>query len=188
MSGDSVYKVGPGVRISGDDAILDARNIQSVWLWDIGPEQPTPPEQPRPPARKDTAEDVNYKLAAEAYETARRQYDVDLTSFHQWNRHYGGPYMERMWSHNADTALKADLAHVEGKWPNGELCEITQTRRRWYIASRTRGYRNLPNQGLPEGFSPGRWHQQMLVREAAGEADYAAARRADPVFGMEMGQ
>jgi hypothetical protein len=176
MSGDGVYKVGPGVRISGDDAILD-RNIGSVWLWDIGPELPKPPVTPERPARGDPVKEVDYKLAAEAYEAARRQYEAELLAYHQWNRERGGPYMEQMWSHNADTALKNDERAVK---------EGAQPRRRWYIASRTRGYRNLPNQGLPEGLSPGRFHQQMLVREAAGEADYAAARRADPVFGMEM--
>lgn len=174
---DSEFKVAPGIRIGGDGGILDAREIQKVWLWDIGPEEPRPPVKPDAPKSKDPIALKEAEFEAETWAAQKRQYDADLAAFVEWNRSRGGPYMEPMWSRNAQDALANDARAVDEK---------RQTRRRWYLSSRTRGYRHLPNEGLPEGMRPGRWHHEMIKRELAGEAEYIAARKADPVFGMEM--
>jgi len=63
--------------------------------------------------------------------------------------------------------------------------EKRQTRRRYYLASRTRGYGELPNGGLPPGLTPGHKHAENIRREQDGDADMLYARRKDPVFGEQ---
>lgn len=181
---DNILQIGPNVRATwaGDtafDAFAGAEAMQRVWLWDIGPFKPVPPAKPELPAAKPgTAE---YDLQAMKHRIELADYERDLAEYRRlraeyedWQIRYGGPFEVPMWSCNAQDALTWDkLAIKEGRQPD----------RRWYISSRTRGYKDLPNSGLPAGMKPGHGQAENLRREAESRADLERVMREDPVFG-----
>lgn len=155
-----------------------------VWLWDCGPEKPKYPTRPAAPEGKegDPAYDlakIEFKEFLDNYENALRRYRDDKVEWENWQKNQGGPIERLQWSIDAKDTLRYDAEAVQEK---------RQTKRRWHISSRTKGYASLPNGGLPEGMKPGHGHAANLEREAAGMAEFEAARRADPVFGQEIRQ
>ena len=184
---DGSLQIGPNTRAtwSGDtafDAFAGAEATQRVWLWDIGPFKPVPPEKPElPKAKAGTPEydwqAMEYRAAIADYEQAMVVYRAARLDYETWHTRYGGPIEHPMWSCNAQDALKWDALAVEEKRQPG---------RRWFISSRTRGYKNLPNHGLPEGMKPGRGQAENLRREAESRSDLQRVLREDPVFGAEQ--
>jgi len=152
-----------------DFAALADQAASRVWLWDLGPKKPEMPKRPQMPAGKEgePAFDlamVDFREQILDYETAVKAYRADKTAFDAFAVRYGGPYEISMWSADASDALKND-AH------------------RYCISARTRGYTSLKNGGLPVGMKPGKGHAENMRRMAEGDADLAAIKRRDPVFG-----
>lgn len=124
--------------------LIDEHRASMVVLWDCGPEKPKPPV--RPIAPKGSAGDPEYDLAVIELHDAREQYEIDLKAYgaakreHEiWWRKNGGAVECQMWSCDARDAIQHDTrAAVEGR----------QSRRRYYISSKTRGYAHLANNGL----------------------------------------
>ena len=162
-------------------ALFNAEATSKVWLWDTGPTKPKFPTRPEAPQGKegtpayDLAK-IEFAEVLEKYQADLKKYSVDLIDYQKWERDNGGPVLVPFWSSNARDALSNDLRAVEEK---------RQPKRRWYQSSRTRGYEKLPNQGLPEGMTPGRKHAENVQREQAGDADMLYAQRRDPVFGEQ---
>lgn len=185
---DTRYEVMPGVKLTSSDvafaAMANAQEISRVWMWDIGPEKPVQPK--RPPVPKGREGDPEFDLALIEFKEALADYEAALMNhkrlkaeYADFERQMGGAVMVPMWSVHAQDALERDgRAVAEGR----------QTRRRWFIASRTRGYGALPNEGLPEGVKPGHGHKENMRREREGQDGLMAARAADPVFGSEVVQ
>jgi hypothetical protein len=163
----------------GAAGMLHNEAASRVWIWDCGPPKPLPPKRPEVPKGKEG--DPEYDLALiefaelkDAYAAALKAYARDKDEFAKWQKDNGGPYLIAQWSCDAqDTFANDARAVTEGR----------QAKRRYYMSSRTRGYSNLPNGGLPEGVKPGHKHAENMRREEAGDADMEYARRKDPVFG-----
>jgi hypothetical protein len=160
--------------------LIDAHADMKVWLWDCGPEEPDMPDTPEMPSGKDgPALDLarlQYKRKLAAYEQALLKFERDSAEYADWTKRYGGPIEVIQWSCDARDTLKYDaLAVTEGR----------QTKPRWHLSSRTRGYDKLKNLGLPLGQKPGHGHQAAIERQLAGEKEFVAALKADPVFGQE---
>jgi hypothetical protein len=158
--------------------MIDYHRSMQVWLWDAGPTEPDLPLPPEPPDGK--AGEPRYDLAViqfgrklAAYKESLIRYERDLDEFNEWTRQNGGPIEQKFWSTDARDALINDRRAVE---------QGRQRRRRWYLSSRTRGHSDLPNGGLPAGATPGHGHQANLERQIAGEKEFLAARKSDPVF------
>jgi len=159
--------------------MLDEHALLKVWLWDIGPEKPVAPE--RPIAPRGQAGDPEYDLAVielrdklAGYEARLKEYGRRKDEFADWEIRVGGAIEVLFWSTDARDALANDQRVV---------AENRQSRRRYYVSSRTRGHSGLANQGLPPDVKPGRAHAENLERQAAGDAALQQARRDDPVFG-----
>ena len=157
------------------------RERSMVYLWDCGPANPKAPVRPSAPKGKEGDPDfdlamVDFRKAILDYEDALKAYGVNKAEFAQFDRQWGGPYEIRMWSADAKDAFANDQRAVD---------EGRQPQKRFFISARTRGYEKLPNGGLPGNLKPGRGHFDNLEREAAGEAEGEAMRRADPVFGNQ---
>jgi hypothetical protein len=173
-------KLSAHTKLSNLDAgWANAAELQRVWLWDIGPEKPRPPQRPPLPKGKEgdpafDLEKIEFKDALEVYEASLKHHAVLKAQYSDWERKCGGPIEIPFWSVDAEHALAADERAVR---------EGRQSRRRWYISSRTRGKSKLPNRGLPEGMKPG--HGQAAIERQIREdgIDMAAARRSDPIFG-----
>lgn len=162
--------------------LIDAHAAMKVWLWDMGPEKPVAPKRPAVPKGREG--DPEYDLALlefkeqlEQYEDGLRRYRAAKVEYAEFERNMGGPVEMLMWSTDAGDALRADHRAVEQR---------RQTKPRWCISARTRGYEKLPNGGLPEGLKPGHGQQANIERQIAGDKEFLAAMKADPVFGQEM--
>lgn len=161
--------------------LIDMHSDMKVWLWDCGPHDPHLPVPPDPPTGKEG--DPKYDLAKlqfkrklRDYEEALLRFERDLAEYNDFQKRYGGPIEVLQWSCDARDTLKWDaLAVKEGRQPAT----------RWHLSSRTRGHDKLPNRGLPKGMVPGHGHQAAIERQIAGEKEFVAAMKADPVFGQE---
>jgi len=140
-----------------------------VILWDIGPTKPVPPKRPDTPKGKegDPEHDlavIEFKESLEDYGEALKAYKQAKIEYAKWQKDQGGAIELRMFSCDAADALQRDPA-------------------RYHISSSTRGYERLKNHGLPAGHKPGRGQEENIRRAQEGEAEFAAARARDPVFG-----
>jgi len=177
------HQIGEFVKYRSD--LIDDHAKMKVWLWDCGPEKPVAPRRPERPHGKPG--DPEYDLAVielreklEEYDQALRAYSQAKKDFAEWEKKNGGPIETVFWSVDARDALANDKRAVDEK---------RQTRPRYCISSRTRGYEKLPNAGLPEGMRPGHGQAENLRRQMEGDAEFANALRRDPVFGeQEMRQ
>lgn len=175
-----VLQLYPGVKLSGD--LVGFAAPMQVWLWDCGPEEPTLPEPPDPPSGKegdpkfDLAK-LQFKRSLRAYEEALLDYERKQREFKEWITRNGGPIEQQFWSCDARDALANDARAVR---------EERQERPRYFISARTRGHEKAKNGGLPQGMKPGHGHQANMERQIAGEKEFLAAMKADPVFGQEM--
>lgn len=170
------------VAVRNTGPLADARKAQEVWLWDCGPEKPKPPTRPETPSGKqgDPEYDlavIEFKESLENYEEALKEYAAKKKEHAHWHKVIQGPVELVMWSVNARDALANDDRAVK---------EGRQEKLRYYISSRTRGWSQAKNHGLPIGVKPGKGHQAALEREIAGEKEFVQALRNDPQFGMEM--
>lgn len=161
--------------------LIDAHADMKVWLWDCGPEQPDMPDPPKAPEGKEG--DPKYDLAKIQFKRSLRAYEDSLLAFEKaeidfkaWHRQNGGPIEVMLWSCDAQDALRHDAEAV---------AEGRQSKQRWLLSSRTRGYDKLKNYGLPPGVKPGHGHQAAMERQLAGEKEFVKALQADPVFGEE---
>lgn len=162
--------ISEGVRITSD--LVGARDLQQVVLWDLGPKKPAAPQRPKPPSGKEGDPEFDLAVlefrteALPAYESALLAYKRDKADYEKFERDWGGPHEVQFWSVDAADALQRDP-------------------KRYCISSRTRGYGNLKNHGLPVGAKPGHGHDVQRAREKQAEADLVAAGRRDPVFGEQ---
>lgn len=175
-------QVNEGVKLTGlPEGWANAQALQQVILWDIGPEEPIEPKVMAVPKGNDgepayELAKVRFGVAMKKYKAALEAYDRAVTEFEDWHRRNGGPIEITFWSCDANDALERDAKAVADK-------NSLQVKRRYYISARTRGYGKLPNRGLPEGMHPGHGQAELERRQREGDADMAAALRADPVFG-----
>lgn len=175
----------PAIRHTG--TLVGVREQMQVWLWDCGPEEPVLPTAPEPPSGKDgdpkyDLAKIGYKRQLRTYEAALEQYERDEAEYKRWQRDKGGPVEIIMWSVDARDALSNDARQVKSeKNPDGR-----QTRARYCLSSRTKGYGHLKNGGLPKGMKPGHGQEANVERQIAGEKEFLAALKADPVFGQEI--
>jgi len=181
------FQVSPGVKfrnVEPDSLAAGMLNREGsmVYLWDIGPPKPEPPRRPAVPKGGKEGE-PEFDLAKLEFDIAMENYKTDLLShaarkaeYATFERQWGGPHEEKMWSVDARDALERDARAVE---------EGRQAVKRWFMSARTRGYEKLPNGGLPSNMKPGPGHFDNLRREQEGDADMAAAKRSDPVFGNQ---
>lgn len=140
-----------------------------VILWDIGPSKPVAPERPVAPKGKEG--DPEFDLATMEFKEQIEEYGEALKAFKQakveyakWQKDQGGALELRMFSCDAQDALTRDPA-------------------RYHISASTRGYEKLKNHGLPKDHKPGKGQEENLRRAQEGQAEFAAARAKDPVFG-----
>jgi hypothetical protein len=158
--------------------MIDDQRLQTVVLWDMGPPKPEPPKKPRWVAPNGTKEgDPDYDLAKLEFKGVLEQYEDDLRTYGrakqeyaEFQKQWGGPY----------ECLGVGPYFSVDAWD-----AIQRDPKRYCVSSRTRGYGNRPNQGLPDGVKPGRGHFENLKRIEAGESDLALARARDPVFGQQ---
>lgn len=188
------------------DGWANAPELQRVVLWDIGPERPAPPVKPKPPNRgPDEAEYdlamIDFRLAIADYEAALGRFRQAKIEYDDFQTRYGGPYEIPFWSCDAQDALRYDREAAETAAEAGYRAEIAKApdpkaakavvkqepRLRYHISSKTRGYGHLNNLGLPRGLRPGPGHAAQEERARQGAVDLEAAKRADPVFGKEVG-
>lgn len=182
MSGGSIH-LSEYVKLSnvGDGlAGMANREVSMVYMWDTGPTEPKAPLRPKAP--KGEEGNPEYDLAVVEFRKALSDYDADLRSYGDRKREYalflrdaGGPFEVKMWSVDANDALIRD---------GNAVADGRQEKRRWFISARTRGYETLPNGGLPGSMKPGKGHEENLRREREGDADMAAVRKQDPIFGQ----
>jgi len=171
-----------GDAITTDNRELEAESeAQQVYLWDIGPEKPIQPRRPETPKGKEGEPAfelamIDFRDELEAYTTALKDHAQRAREYERFQRDHGGPIELQRWSVDAQDALMNDGAAVTDK---------RQTRLRYYISSRTRGYAKLLNFGLPEGMKPGRGHAENLRREKEAQQEFQKVRKSDPVFGIE---
>jgi hypothetical protein len=169
----------PAVKNTG--ILTETRDLQAVWLWDCGPEEPILPDEPIPPALPITdpkyhLENLRHKRAVKRYEDELLIFERNEKEFQNWHKNIRGPVELRMWSTEARDALKYDAKAVE---------EGRQKKRRYFLSSRTRGSERIPNLGLPPGVMPGAGHIENLERQLAGEKEFVEILKADPQFGQE---
>lgn len=150
-----------------------------VCLWDCGPPKPQAPMRPKPPKGEEGQPEydlamIEFREQMVDYEAALKRYRAAKDEFADFEKRYGGPFEIWMWSIDATDALTNDKAAVDGG---------RQASRRWYISSRTPGWGHQKNGGLPNGMKPGHGQAENLRREQEGNAELAALKRADPVFG-----
>lgn len=162
--------------------LIDSHAAMKVWLWDCGPEEPELPEPPDAPTGKDgdpkyDLAKIQFKRKLKAYEDALLRFEQQTIEFTRWERQNGGPVETLHWSVDAKDAMKNDARAVS---------EGRQGKLRYHISARTRGYDKLKNGGLPHGVTPGHGQQAAVERAIAGEKEFLAAMKADPVFGQEM--
>lgn len=173
------------VKISGLGsealAIANARAISKVVLWDLGPSKPVMPK--RPDAPEGAPGTPKYDLAQIEFKEVLEGYDAALKAFRQakidhadFLKRYGGPYELEMWSCDAHDAIARGVERDA----DGEI-----VRHRYVISSKTRGHERLKNGGLPTGMKPGHGQSEIERRVAEGDAEFEAARRADPIFGTQ---
>lgn len=169
-----------GIKFSGD--WVDNTELQRVWLWDLGPETPVDPKKPIAPKGRDgepqyELDKAEFQVALEEYKEALGAFKAAKTEYAIWKKRIGGPIEVLFDSISAKEAQERDQRAVD---------EGRQTRLRWqYVSSRTRGYSNLANRGLPPEFKPGHGQADQERRIAEGESDLVAARKSDPVFGKQ---
>lgn len=168
-----------GIKFSGDWA--DAKEISTVVLWDIGPEQPIEPKKPLAPKPRDgdpqyEADKVQFGRELKKYKKAMDDFEKAEVEYEDWAVRFGGAIEWIGDSITAKENMERDLRAVR---------ERRQTRPRWYVSSRTRGHSHLKNRGLPEGVKPGHGQAEQERRAAEGESDLIAARKSDPVFGQQ---
>jgi hypothetical protein len=174
-------RVSAATRLTGlDVGFANLHDLQRVILWDIGPEEPKPPQRPLLPKGQGEG-DPAYDLAKVEFARELQKYEGDLVMFArrrdeyaEWQRTLNGPVEREFWSVDAADALNRDLVAVR---------EGRQSRRRWYLSSRTRGSEKLSNRGLPEGMAPGRGQSEIERRRIEENAELEVAMRSDPVFG-----
>jgi len=169
----------PAIRNTG--ILTEQRDIQAVWLWDLGPEEPEPPDEPIPPALPITdpkyhLENLRHKRAVKRFEDELVLYDRLEREFQHWHKNVRGPIEFRMNSTEARDALEHDGRAVADK---------RQKKLRYYISSRTRGHERTKNLGLPNGIEPGEGHRENLERQLAGEKEFVQILKSDPQFGQE---
>lgn len=140
-----------------------------VMLWDIGPLKPSAPAKPILPKGKEGDPEydvamVEFREELETYQLAYKAFIQAKIDFAKWQKDQGGAIELRMFSCDAHDALARDPE-------------------RYHISASTRGHEKLKNHGLPAGYKPGRGQEENQRRAREGEAEFAAARAADPVFG-----
>jgi hypothetical protein len=140
-----------------------------VVLWDIGPTKPKAPGRPEAPKGKEGDPEfelakIEFKEQLESYEDTLKEYGRAKKEYADWQKNKGGAIELTMFSCDAHDALARD--------PN-----------RYFISSSTRGYEKLKNHGLPTGCKPGHAQAENIRRAHEGEAEFAAIRARDPVFG-----
>lgn len=151
--------------------LIEDNASMMVVLWDLGPEAPKPPVRPKAPVGKEGDPEydlslIEFREQIEGYEAALKAYRQAKIEYADFERRYGGPYEIVMWSCDAHDALE-------------------RAPKRYRISSKTRGHGRLKNNGLPIGVSPGHGQSEIERRAMEGDADLAALRRADPVFGEQ---
>lgn len=168
----SEYRVSEHTKLSGTtdfEGMAQDRHISKVVLWDKGPPPPEAPKRPIVPEGKigepkyDLAM-IEFRLAMDDYEKALLAFRRARAEYAEFQEKEGGPYEFSQPSCFATETLSRD--------PN-----------RYCISSSTRGYEGLKNLGLPVGEKPGHGHFERIRRAKEGDADAAAERRTDPVFG-----
>lgn len=140
-----------------------------VILWDIGPQKPVAPAKPALPKGKegDAEHDVamvEFREALDDYQIAYKAFIQAKIEYAKWQKDQGGAIERFFFSCDAHDAIQRDP-------------------KRYHISASTRGHEKLKNHGLPEGHKPGRGHAENVRRAEEGEAEYAALKKADPVFG-----
>ena len=140
-----------------------------VVLWDIGPTKPVAPAKPALPKGKEGEPEfdlamIEFKESLEEYAEALKAYGRAKTEYAKWQKDQGGAIELKMFSCDAHDALARDP-------------------KRYHISSSTRGHEKLKNFGLPDGVKPGKGQAENIRRAQEGEAEFAAARARDPVFG-----
>jgi hypothetical protein len=183
MAESAEIRVSEGVTLTGmDPGWAHSRDLQQVFLWDIGPEKPKSPHKPTLPQKAKDGE-PEYELAKVEFQELLEEYQAELKNFkkakqefNEFQERNGGPIELLFWSIDARHAMEHDVA----AWKAGK-----QSRPRYYLSSRTRGNKHLPNRGLPEGMKPG--HGQAEVERRANESSVllGEAMRADPIFGTQ---
>lgn len=167
----SDFEVSPFTKLSGGSDFQAMANQASMFviLWDIGPQKPSAPVKPPLPKGKEGEPEydiamIEFKEGLDAYAEARKAYLVALSEHSRWQKDQGGAIERQFYSCDAFDALSRDPE-------------------RYYISASTRGHERLKNHGLPAGYKPGRGHAENVRRAEEGEAEFAALKRADPVFG-----
>jgi len=166
-------------KLSG--TLLGFNGPMQVWLWDCGPEQPMLPQKPTPPTGKEgdpqfDLDKIGYRRLLKEYEEELGTYDKQRKEYKDFATRFGGPVEYQFFSVDARDALAADARAVK---------EGRQTRPRWHISARTRGYEKTPNAGLPVGLKPGHGQQANLERQMASDREFLSALKADPHFQLE---
>jgi hypothetical protein len=167
-------KVQTGEYSSYSNNLIDELGKSKVFLWDCGPEEPSPPDEPPAPPLNDPLALLRHKRAVKHYEAELAIYDRNEAEFQHWQKNVRGPVEIVMWSCDARDALEHDARAVADK---------RQAKLRYYISSRTRGYEKARNFGLPNGIVPGAGHQDNLDRQIAGEKEFIEVLKKDPQFG-----
>lgn len=166
-----------GVTIAGDWA--NARALQEVVWWDIGPERPIAPKKPALP-KVGKSGDPEYDLAKVEFDIELENYKETLLAYERAKKAFA------LWkSGPVEFTQDSSIAHDTEMNDARAVAEGRQTKRRFYMSASTRGYGNLPNHGLPEGMKPGQGQAEIERRKAEQVADMVAAGQADPVFGKQ---
>lgn len=182
----SDLRVSEHTRLSGtpDFHALADQGSMHVWMWDMGPPKPVLPARPKAPTEKEgtPAYDlamIDFREAISEYESAMQTYKRARDEFKDFETRFGGPHEIMQFSCDALETLFGVPKQ------EGIPARPPRDAKRYCISSRTRGYANLKNRGLPIGVKPSHGQAAQELREAAGEAEFAAIRRADPVFGNQ---
>lgn len=140
-----------------------------VVLWDIGPTKPEAPKKPALPKGKEGEPEfdlamIDFKEALEEYADGLKAYGRAKIEYAKWQKDQGGAIELKMFSCDAHDALARDP-------------------KRYHISASTRGHEKLKNHGLPDGHKPGKGQAENIRRAEEGQAEFAAARARDPIFG-----